>query len=168
MKTAPLVNRVANSGLITINLEDWFPKRELHEFDLTEYLFQGLILREKEFRVALREHEWSKYERGVVLVYCSSDAIIPMWAYMLISTYVSDAGAEVFVGSREAFLNHHYKKTISEMDTQAYVDQRVVIKGCSDAPVPPGAYAYLSARLQPLVKKIMFGEPCSTVPIWKK
>ncbi len=164
----PLVNRVANSGIQTINLEQFYPNVEFEEIDIKDYLFKGLILREKEFRQELKSMDWSHYKNKVLLCYCSTDAIIPIWAYMLIASKVAGIAMTTFVGTREEYIKQHYMKAIGEMDLSTYEDQRIVIKGCSDLEVPPLAYALLTQHLQPHAKSIMFGEPCSTVPIWKQ
>ena len=164
----PLVNRVANSGLITINLEDFFPKEEVVVFDIKDYLFMELILKEKDFRAALKEHDWSQYEGKVLLVYCSTDAIIPVWAYMLVSAYATPFAADIFQGDAETYYKLHFSKTIDAINPEAYDQKRIVIKGCSDKPVPPAAYLKLTSKLQPFAQSIMYGEPCSTVPIFKR
>ena len=164
----PLVNRVAQSGIITLNLEDYFPEVEIIDFDLKEYLFQGLILKEKDFRLALKEHDWQAYSGKVVCVFCSSDAIIPVWAYMLVASYLTPVAEQVFTGQREEFISSYYKKELSILDGSKYDNARIVIKGCSNKPVPASAYALLTQILKPYAKSIMYGEPCSTVPIYKK
>jgi len=164
----PLVNRVANSGLITINLEDHFPKAELVAFDLKEYLFKELILKEKDFRAALKAHDWESYKGKIVTVFCSSDAIIPIWAYMLVSSYAQPIAEEVFHGNSESYLQSAYKQIVAEMDGTQYQDKRIVIKGCSNKPVPTSAYVDLTSKLRPFAQSVMYGEPCSTVPIFKK
>ena len=164
----PLVNRVANSGLITINLEDHFPKEELVAFDLKDYLFKELILKEKDFREALKTHDWEPYEGKIVTVFCSTDAIIPVWAYMLVSAYAQPFAKEVFHGNTELYLKSAYKTIVSEMDTAQYQDKRIVIKGCSNKPVPASAYVDLTSKLRPFAQSVMYGEPCSTVPIFKR
>lgn len=164
----PLINRVAASGLITLKLEEFFPAATISEFDIKDYLFKGLLLREKDFRTALKEHDWAQYEDQILLVYCSTDAIIPMWAYMLVAAYAQPHALDVYQGSPEDFYRHHYDQVIAELDVSEYKDQRVIIKGCSDQPVPAGAYLALTKRLRPVAKSIMFGEPCSTVPIYKQ
>lgn len=163
-----LVNRVANSGIVTINLENYFPQEELIELDLKDFLFQGLILKEKDFRNALKELDWQQYEGKVITCYCSTDAIIPVWAFMLVASHAAGIAIETFVGTSSEYIRQHYKKIISELDLSEYQDQRIVIKGCSEKPVPPAAYALVTQRIQSVAKKIMYGEPCSTVPIWKR
>lgn len=164
----PLINRVASSGLITINLEDFFPKGEIIVFDLKDYLFMELILKEKDFRSALKEHNWEQYQEKHLLVICSADAIIPMWAYMLVSAYASEFTQSIHQCTQEEFIKLSYQKTLSDIDYTQYQDKRIVIKGCSDLAVPPFAYTFLTKNLRPFAQSIMFGEPCSTVPVFKR
>lgn len=165
---APIVNRVANSGIVTINLENYFPKEDIVSIDLKDYLFQGLILREKDFRQSLKEIEWSNYQNKTICCFCSTDAIIPVWAYMLVASHAEGNASQTYIGTPSEYIRQHYHNVLSNLDVETFTDQRIVIKGCSDKPVPPAAYAQLTELLQPVVKKIMYGEPCSTVPIWKK
>ena len=164
----PLVNRVASSGLITLRLEDFYPQEELSTFDLKDYLFMGLILKEKDFREALKEHDWSQYKGRNLAVYCSADAIIPVWAYMLVTVYAAPYAADVFQGTPDEFYKHVFQKALDQLDVSTYAGQRIVVTGCSDKPVPASAYVELTRKLQPLAQSIMYGEPCSTVPIFKK
>lgn len=164
----PLVNRVTNSGLVTINLEKHYPAEAIQTFDLKEFLFQGLILREKDFRAALKEHNWKQYEGKIILVQCSADAIIPVWAYMLIATYAAPLVKEIFLGNEQEFLKFHFKSFANSLNLEEYRDKRIVIKGCSDKPVPPDAYLEITKLLQPFAQSIMYGEPCSTVPVFKR
>lgn len=164
----PLVNRVANSGLITLNLEEFFPKRDVIVFDIKDYLFHGLILKEKEFRAALKEHDWTQYENKHLAIDCSTDAILPTWAFMLITTYATPYAKSITHGNADSFYAAHYRKALSEIDIKQYEDKRIVIKGCSNKPVPVAAYMELVRLLRPYAKSIMYGEPCSTVPIFKK
>lgn len=163
-----MVNRVAASGLITIKLEEFLPQQEIVTFDLKDYLFMELILKEKDFRAALKAHDWAQYENKYVLITCSTDAIIPIWAYMLVASYAAPVALDVFQGTEEAFLTDYFNKQLQALDTMEYEQQRIVIKGCSDAYVPTTAYVELTKRLRSVAKSIMFGEPCSTVPIWKQ
>ena len=163
-----LINRVANSGIITINLEEYYPTAEIKELDIKQFLYLELLLKEKEFRAALKEYDWSQYSNSVVLCYCSTDAIVPVWAYMLISAYLKDIASDVYLGNSSEYLNYHYKNLIDTLDITPYQDERVVIKGCSKRPVPAAAYAYLTYRLKDHVQSLMYGEPCSTVPIAKR
>ena len=164
----PLINRVANSGLINLNLEEYFPEHTIQVFDLKEYLFQGLILKEKDFRSALKEHNWDQYENTVLCLYCSTDAIIPMWAYMLVTAYAEPFASDIYFGTKDQYLSDYYKHRIEEIDGSDYTEKRVVIKGCSSKPVPPSAYIQLTKVLRPYAQSIMYGEPCSTVPIFKR
>jgi hypothetical protein len=163
-----LVNKVANSNLLTIDLEKFYPTEDFIVFDIKDYLFQGLILREKDFRIALKEIDWKAYERKILLIICSVDAILPLWSYMLIAAYAAPYAKTIFQGDKETFLKVHYEKVIAEWDKEAYRDKRVVLKGCSEKAVPASAYSAAVNSLQPLVLSLFFGEPCSTVPIYKK
>lgn len=166
--TDTLVNRVASSGIMTIDLETYYPSADIAVIDLKEFLFKELILREKDFRTALKEMDWELYREKIVAVYCSTDAIIPMWAYMLVATYLNGMASEVYQGNVTSYLSHYYSNKLGELDTAAYQDRLVVIKGCGDKPVPAAAYLKLTSVLQPVAKSIMYGEPCSTVPIYKR
>lgn len=168
MDSKPLVNRVANSGLITINLEDFFPKEKVVVFDLKDYLFKELILKEKDFRTALKEHDWSQYEDLNLMVLCSTDAIIPVWAYMLVTAYAEPFAKEIFQGTTDVFYKIAYENALRNFDASQYEGQRIIIKGCSNKPVPPAAYVMLTKKLRPFAQSIMYGEPCSTVPIFKR
>lgn len=164
----PLVNKIAASGLITLNLEDFLPKVSFVELDLKGYLFHGLILKEKDFRTALKELDWSQFDQKTLLVYCSTDAIIPMWAYMLVAAYATPFAADIFQGSKEEYLKFSLNQGLDQIDYSQYEGQRLVIKGCGDEPVPAAAYLEITRRLQPIAQSIMYGEPCSTVPIYKR
>jgi hypothetical protein len=168
MTDKPLVNRVANSTLLTINLEDYFPKTPIKTFDLKDYLFMELILKEKDFRQALKEHDWTQYEGKVLCIFCSNDSIIPTWAFMLVAAHAASYAADIVQSDEETYLTLAYQKVLSDMNPADYENKRIVIKGCSGKPVPVSAYVELTRMLQPFVKAIMFGEPCSTVPIYKK
>lgn len=165
---AELINRVANSGLITLNLENDFPKEEIAEFDIKDYLFHGLILKEKDFRTALKEYDWSQLENKHLCVFCSTDAIIPQWAYMLIASYAKPIASSLFYGTKTSFLESWYKELIGSQSYEQYEGERIIIKGCSSLPVPAAAYMYLTGALQPYAQSIMYGEPCSTVPVFKR
>ena len=164
----PLVNRVANSALITINLEDYYPQETPLIFDLKNYLFKELILKEKDFRTALKELDWQVYQGKDVLILCSTDAIIPIWAYMLVAAYLSPIAEQIF----QCDLNHYntlkFKEALKSLDPGDYKGQRVVIKGCSEKEVPVSAYVALTKLLQAEAQSIMYGEPCSTVPVFKR
>lgn len=163
-----LVNRVAASKLITLKLEDHWPKAPLATFDLKDYLFMELILKEKDFRSAVKEHDFSQYQDKVLLVFCSADAIIPNWAYMLVAAAAAPFAADIYQGTEDEFLRQHYRKVVENLDAADYADKRVVIKGCGEKTIPPSAYLDITKHLQPVVKSLMFGEPCSTVPVYKQ
>ncbi len=168
MEEHTLVNRIANSGLITLNLEDHYPTEVLSSIDIKQYLFKELILKEKDFRSALKEIDWSQYQNHVLLIHCSTDAIIPVWAYMLISTLAAPYVKEVYQGTESAYLRDYYEKILRSKEYSEYTQARIVIKGCSNKPVPASAYSTLASLLQPHAQSIMYGEPCSTVPIFKR
>ena len=165
---APIVNRVANSGIKVVNLENFFPENEIIVFDIKPYLFKELILKEKDFRASLKAINWADYKDKIVLINNSADAIIPVWAYMLISSNLTEHASEIFQGDTAQYLSLHYNRTLVSFDAEVYQDERVIIKGCSNKPVPPSAYAQLTQLLKPYAQSIMYGEPCSTVPIFKR
>jgi hypothetical protein len=161
------INKVAESGIITINLEDYLPKEEIVVFDIKDYLFMGLILKEKEFRQSLKELDLSIYKDKIVAITCSADAIIPMWAYMLITTTLSQESQIVLMGSATEVKNKLLIRAIHHLNTEEFKDKRVVIKGCGENPIPEEAYLEITNLLLPVAKSIMYGEPCSTVPVYK-
>lgn len=163
-----IINKVAESGLITLNLEEWYPTEEIRVFDLKDHLFMGLILKEKDFREALKNTDWSAYQNQLVAVTCSADAIIPAWAYMLVATYLAPIAAGIHQGSPDEYRSILFRQRIQDIDLHPFIDQRVVVKGCGDLPIGPDAYLEITRILQPVAKSIMYGEPCSTVPIYKK
>lgn len=164
-----LVNKVAQSGLLTFDLEDLYPAPgTIVSFDLKDHLFKGLILREKDFREALGATDWSLFAGKVVAVYCSADAIIPNWAWMLVAANLEPVAQKIVMGNPQQALVNYYNQAIQQVPTAAYVDQRVIIKGCSDKDVPAEAYLAITQHLRPYAKSIMYGEPCSTVPVYKK
>jgi len=168
MELKPLVNRVAASSLETINLEQFFPQEAIVIFDIKDYLFKELILKEKDFRTALKAHDWTQYKDKTLLIDCSTNAIIPIWSYMLVTAYASAYTEQIFQGTKDAYLQTAYSKSLQNTDWSIYKGKPVVIKGCSDKPVPPSAYMELTRLLQPFARSIMYGEPCSTVPIYKQ
>lgn len=169
MNTEPeLINRVAESDLHTIALDDMIRDLPIEEFDLKDFLFRGLILKEKDFRDALKIHDWSLYRNKVLTVYCSADAIIPMWAYLLISAYATPFAQHIFYGNKEQAVEQLLLEKIRTTDWHSFAGKRVVIKGCSDKEIPASAYLSIAHQLQPLAQSIMYGEPCSTVPIFKR
>jgi hypothetical protein len=158
-----IVNKIAASGLITLDLEEYYPKEEILVFDLKPHLFMELILKEKDFRAALQQLDWSVYQDKVVAVTCTADAIIPMWAYMLVGTYLQPVAKDIIFGNEQSARQH-----IAAIPASDYADQRVVVKGCGDVPIGEYAYLEITKKLRPVAKSIMYGEPCSTVPIFKK
>lgn len=163
-----IINRVAASSLEEINLEDYFPKEQFTVFDLKPFLFMDLILKEKDFREALLNVDWNVYEGKVVAVTCSADAIIPMWAYMLVASYLQPVAKDVFFGDEDEALKETFLKNITAIDIGRFADKRIVIKGCGDLPVKEYAYLEITKMLRPVAKSIMYGEACSTVPVFKK
>lgn len=163
-----IINKVAASGLISLNLEDYYPRQQIAVFDLKPHLFRELILKEKEFRVALQQTDWLQYQDKVVAVTCTADAIIPMWAYMLVAVYLEPVAKDIIFGDEAAARKQLFLKNIDAIDVQEYADKRLVIKGCGDLPVGEFAYMEITKKLRSVAKSIMYGEPCSTVPIYKK
>lgn len=165
---AEIVNKVANSGLLTFNLEDHYDHTEKVGIDLKDHLFQGLILREKDFRAYVKEENWESYKGKNVALFCTADAIIPTWAYMLLVNKLEPFAKEVFFCSMDDLDQQLFYRILDKVDLSEYENQRVVVKGCSNLPVPISAYVEITKRLTPIVKSIFYGEPCSTVPIYKK
>lgn len=163
-----IVNKVANSALITIDLEELVDKRERVDLDIKDQLFQGLLLREKEFRNFIAEHDWSQYRDKHVAIYCSTDAILPKWAFMLLAQALQPFAASVVYGTTVHLEQFLYQQALQQLDVEAYRDKRVVVKGCGDKDVPTFAYVELTRLLSPVAKSIMYGEPCSTVPVYKR
>ena len=163
-----IINRIANSKLITIDLEDFYPQGQRIVLDIKDWLYEELILREKDFREHVKNHDWAQYQNSYVSLTCSSDAIIPSWAYLLISAELSSFSKKTVVGNLELLETVIYQKIINELDVSEYLDKPVIIKGCADKPIPASAYTLLIDKIQPIAKTIMFGEACSTVPLYKK
>lgn len=163
-----LINKVAQSGLITLDLEDFFPKESIVELDVKAFLFRGLILKEKEFRTALKEKDWSSYQDKIVAVFCSTDAIIPQWAYMLIAAHLEEYTSQFYFGTLNEVEQKLFLMNINAIDAAKYKDEKIVIKGCGTKTVTGEAYLEIAKKLKPVVKSLMFGEPCSTVPVYKK
>lgn len=163
-----IINRVANSGLITFNLEDLFPEGERVLYDIKENLWQGIALKEKDFRAFVKEHDWSVYQDQFVAIHCSIDAIVPTWTYMLLATKLAPFAKKIVFGTLAELETQLFEDALSTVNVEDYKDARVVIKGCSDKEVPASAYVRITALLQPVAKILMYGEPCSTVPLYKK
>ena len=164
----PIVNRVASSALITFNLEDYYHHGERVVYDIRQNLFQDLILKEKDFRAFVKEHNWQQYDGKNVALTCTADAVIPTWAYMLLSTAISPYANLVVFGDLVALEQALFQQVLANIDLEQFEDQRVVVKGCSKVDVPVFAYVEIIRLLQPIAKSLMYGEPCSTVPIYKK
>lgn len=162
-----IINRVAKSALVTIDLEDHYPKEPLKIIDIKPWLYQGLILKEKEFRSFLINHNWEQYKNCYVAITCSTEAIIPSWAYLLITTYLNKQAKLIVVGSLETLKNAIFQKIIASFETESIKNKSVIIKGCSKKSIPLTAYNMLVNKILPLVKSLSFGEACSTVPLYK-
>ncbi|MDM9629999.1 DUF2480 family protein [Robiginitalea aurantiaca] len=163
-----IVNRVAKSKLTTLDLETFYPRGPRFEIDLSQWLDEGLILRETPFRNALKEHQWESYKDGYVAVHCSTDAIVPVWAYMLAGNYLKGIARETVVGSLEVLETILFREALSTIDLESLKDRPVIIKGCSNVPVPASAYVWAIQRIQEVAKSVMFGEACSSVPLFKR
>ncbi len=163
-----IINRVAQSGLLTIDLAHYAPTQDIVEYDIKDNLFHGLILKEKDFREFVKSHDWNQYTEKVVAITCSTDAIVPTWAYMILANKLEPYAQSVNFGSKEDIYRDLFLKTLHEMDYTSFTDQRVVIKGCGDIYVPESAFVLFTSKLTPIVKSIMYGEPCSTVPVYKR
>ncbi len=163
-----LVNKVAESGLISFDLEEFYPKQPIKVFDMKDHLYMGLILKEKDFRAALLATDWDSYKDANVAIHCSADAIIPVWAYMLVASYLQPIAANVVFGDEKKLVATLLLKNLEAVNGEEYTDKRVVVKGCGEVDIPETAYVEITNKLRPFVKSIMYGEPCSTVPIYKK
>jgi hypothetical protein len=163
-----IVNKVAESGLLTIDLEDYYPKGDIKIFDLKDYLFMGLILKEKDFRAALQNKNWEEYNDAFVGITCSADAIVPAWAYMLVASYLQPFAKEVSFGDKKTLVNNIFIKRIATINGADFTDKRVIVKGCGDLQVPETAYLEITNTLRPYAKSIMYGEACSNVPVYKR
>ncbi len=164
-----IVNKVAESGIITLDLAPYIPAdKDIAVFDLKPFLFREMILREKDYRAALLTHDWKQYEGKHIAILCSVEAIVPVWAYMLAASYLQPVAASVYYGTAEEMIKAMVVQRINNIDITEYTDKRVVIKGCGDTPIPDTAYIAITHHLRPVAKSIMYGEPCSTVPRYKK
>lgn len=167
-KEKEIVNRVEASGLISFDLEDYYHKGERVLYDVRQNLFQELILKEKDFREFIRQHDWSVYQGKNVGIICSTDAIVPTWAYMLLAAKIEPYANMVIYGDLQDLEQALFQQALGKIDLSAFQDAKVVIKGCGNYPVPPFAYVEIARLLRPVVASIMYGEPCSTVPVYKK
>jgi len=163
-----IVNKVANSKLISINLEDYYSQGTRVQLDISPWLYEGLILKEADFRVAVENYNWEKYKDSFVALHCATDAIIPGWAYMLVITKLQPYAIKTIQGNLEALETILYTTIINDLDCTRYQDSYIIIKGCSNKPVPPNAYLFLTEKLMKYAKSIMYGEACSSVPLYKR
>lgn len=163
-----IVNKVSESGLVTLDLEEYYPKEETAVFDMKDHLFMGLILKEKEFRETMKNLDLTPYKGKNISLTCTADAVIPMWAYMLAASYLEPVANEVVFGDKDFLHKTLFLKNISKINASNYQDKRVVIKGCGDTAISETAYVAITGLLRPVAKSIMYGEPCSTVPIYKR
>ena len=163
-----IINRVAQSKLITFDLEELYPTGQRLVLDIKDWLFEGLILREKEFRTKALEHDWTQYQGHYVALTCSSDAIIPGWAYMFLTSRLKPFTRKVVVGDLETLETAIYQDILRDLDMSTFKDKPVIIKGCSHKPVPQNAYIFAVEKIQEVAKSVMYGEACSSVPIFKR
>lgn len=163
-----IVNKVAESGIVTLDLEKFYPTQEVVELDLKQFLFMEMLLKEKDFREKLDTEDWQHYAGKIVAVHCSTDAIIPMWAYMLVSSKLSGFATEVYFGNKSIAIEKAIERSVQSINQEEYKEKRVVVKGCGDVEIPAAAFLVLSNKLIPVVKSLMYGEPCSTVPVYKQ
>ncbi len=162
-----IINRVASSKLVTLDLEDFYPEGKRVMFDIKDWLFEGFVLREKDFRNHVSEFNWDQYQDNYVALTCSTDAIIPGWAYMLLTVHLEPYAKKVVVGDLETLETSVYQDIINDINIEEYKDKPIIIKGCSNKPVPQNAYILLTNKLKPIAKSIMYGEACSSVPLYK-
>jgi hypothetical protein len=163
-----IINKVANSALEVFDLEDYYPSGIRTQIDVSHWLFEGFLLKEKDFREALKSHNWQQYENQYVAIHCSTDAIIPAWANILVTVYLSQFAKKVVVGNLTDLETALYQELLPTLDFSQYQDKPVILKGCAKKPVPESAYIIAIQKLQPFAKSIMYGEACSAVPLFKK
>jgi hypothetical protein len=163
-----IINKVAQSGLLTLDLEDYYPREEIAVFDLKPLLFREMILKEKEFRAGLHDMDWSSYKGKILAVTCTADAIIPAWAYMLIAVHAQPFVRNIVLGDTQTAIQQTFLANLQTIDLDTFIDKRVIVKGCGDLVVGPFAYLEITRLLQPVVKSILYGEACSNVPVYKK
>jgi len=161
-------NKVSESGILTIDLEQYISKEEIVVFDIKDFLFMELIIKEKDFRQSLKELDIEKYKNKIITITCSVDSIIPMWAYMLVVSLLQPVAKIIMFGNEQEIKKKLFIQNIQQVDIEEYRNQRVVVKGCGESPIPEEAYVEITNKLRPVVKSIMYGEPCSTVPIYKQ
>lgn len=162
-----IINRIANSNLKTIDLEDYYPEGNRIVIDIKDWLYQELILREKDFRTSVANHNWEQYRDSYIALTCTSDAIIPSWAYLLITTRLNKIAKKVIVGSLDLLETVIFDEVIQQLDITEFINKPIIIKGCANKPIPASAYTLLIGKIQPIAKSVMYGEACSTVPLYK-
>ncbi len=163
-----IINRVQKSSLITIDLEDFYPTGERLVFDISDWLYEGILLKEKDFREKIKKHNWSKYSGKYVAITCLTEAVIPSWAFMLIAINLEGYAKFMVQGDLDDLENAVFYNVIEKIEISEYENKSVIIKGCSNMPIPDNAYIFLIQKIKPVVKSLMFGEACSTVPLYKK
>jgi hypothetical protein len=163
-----IINKVAESGLVTLDLKNYFPRGEVAVFDMKDHLFMGMVLKEKDFREALKNMNWEKYRDRNVAITCTADAVIPVWAYMLVASALTGIARDFVMGDEKELHRTLFLKNLSAINISEFADKRMVIKGCGDTPIGEFAYTEITKLLRPVAKSIMYGEPCSTVPVYKK
>lgn len=168
MESELIINKVASSGLISLDLEEYYHPGERLVYDIKDNLFQGLLLREKDFREFIKSHDWSQYQGKNIAIICSEDAIVPTWAYMLLATSLQPHANMFVFGNLESLEDKLFSEAISKLDPEEFRGKKIVVKGCSKFPVPIAAYVEITRLLKPVVQSLMFGEPCSTVPLYKR
>ena len=162
-----IVNRVANSGLINIDLSDYAPKQNIAVLEVKDFLFQGIILKEKEFRTSLKEFDFSIYQGKTVAIHCSADAIVPMWAFMLVTSYLKGIASKIHFGKKEDVFQQIFTANIDAIDATEFKNKKVIVKGCGQIPLSESLYIAITIKLQNTVSSLMFGEACSAVPVLK-
>ena len=163
-----IINRVSNSKLVVVDLEDYYPNGKRTVLDIKDWLFEELVLREKDFREQVKQHDWSQYQDDFVALTCTSDAIVPAWAFMLLTMHLQPYAKTIVIGSLEQLETSLYQKIIEDLDVNPFTGKPLIIKGCAYKPVPANAYIMLSQKLRPIAQSIMYGEACSAVPLYKR
>lgn len=161
-------NRVAESKLITFDLEDYYPEGNRIEIDISQFLIEGILLKEKEFRASVKNHDWNQYQDNYIALTNTNDALVPAWAFMLLTTHLSSIAKHVSIGNLAELENSIFLKIIENIEISKYLDIPVIVKGCSNKSIPENSYIQLIQKLQPVVKSIMYGEACSSVPLYKR
>ena len=162
-----IINKVANSVLEVFDLEDYFPEQPIYSIDVSQWLIEGFLLKEKEFRTSLKSHDWSQYKDALVSIYCSKDAILPAWTFALVTVYLQPFASKIISGTKSDLLLSYYQDTLHKIDFSKYNQKPLILKGCSNNPVPQEAYVLAIQKLIPIARSIMFGEACSAVPLFK-